>query len=115
MASRPAETKPLPLSDTLQDLAVLRASDTDLSVFSSSSADQEMKTVTTANGLDPSPGYLDERSRLVAQSFDYVHEARAAIRILQRGEVDIQGARIDQVRSGLEDVLGGLDAGQGKA
>ncbi|KAH8119172.1 hypothetical protein DFH11DRAFT_1540028 [Phellopilus nigrolimitatus] len=116
-SSRSADTKPLPLSDTLQDLAVLRASGIEFSAFlpSSSTHDQDMKTKAVASStiLESSSDHLDEQDsdRLVTRSFDYVREARAAIRLLHHGHVDSQGARIDSVRSGLEDILRGLDQG----
>ena len=46
--------------------------------------------------------------RAVERSFEFVKEARAAIRILNRGDVDEQGARIDEAREGLEEIANGL-------
>ncbi|KAL5507020.1 hypothetical protein ACEPAH_6476 [Sanghuangporus vaninii] len=117
-----ADAKPLPLSDTLHDLAVLRASDIDLAAFLPAPApsDQTQTTSSTPPETNPDPeanqqipaGDADsselERDRLVARSFEYVREGRAAIRLLHRGDVDKQSARIDKVRSELEEILSGL-------
>ncbi|KAL5484931.1 hypothetical protein ACEPAI_7573 [Sanghuangporus weigelae] len=120
-----ADAKPLPLSDTLHDLAVLRASDIDLAAFLPVPApsDQAQTTSTQSPAPRTKPEAVDsnrqtsagdsdssesERDRLVARSFEYVREGRAAIRLLHRGDVDSQGARVDKVRSELEEILRGL-------
>lgn len=87
----PKESTPLPLSNTLGDLAILRASDVDLSAVLSGGQEAH-----------------SERSDVVAQSYEFVSEARAALRILYRGDVDKEGERVDGVRNGLEEVLRGL-------
>lgn len=110
MAPKAADSKPLPLSDTLHDLAVLRASDIDLAAFLPSSSGDEMDKKGAVISTTPSniaAGDTD-RDQLVAKSFEYVREARAAIRLIHRGDVDNQGARVDTVRGGLEDILSGL-------
>jgi len=100
------QKKPLPLSDTLRDLAVLRASDIDLSAFL-------LPEVTgDSNIKGPQSSGQDEKLRSVELSYDFVKEARAAIRILNRGDVDEQGTRIDDVRGGLEEILNGLSTKQ---
>ncbi|KAL5528173.1 hypothetical protein ACEPAF_7309 [Sanghuangporus sanghuang] len=117
-----ADAKPLPLGDTLHDLAVLRASDIDLAAFLPAPAPSDQtQTASTPPKTNPDPeanqqisaGDSDEsseleRDRLVARSFEYVREGRAAIRLLHRGDVDNQGARVDKVRSELEEILSGL-------
>lgn len=109
MPSKPADSKPFPLSDTLHDLAVLRASDIDLAAYLRPNASgQGMKAKPAlSSGLSSEDS---EREQLVAKSFDYVREGRAAIRLLHRGDVDNQGARVDKVRGELEDILSGLEA-----
>ncbi|EMD37805.1 hypothetical protein CERSUDRAFT_114459 [Gelatoporia subvermispora B] len=99
MSSKPT---PLPLGDTLRDLALLRAADLDLSAV-----------------LPPavvSPAAADKRSgedqivqQSVERSYAFANEARAVIRLLNRGDVDKEGARLEEVRAKLEDVLQALD------
>lgn len=102
MPAASQDKSPLPLSDTLRDLAVLRASDIDLASFlppeetSGSSTEQAQS------------GDQGKELRAVERSFEFVKEARAAIRILNRGDVDEQGARIDEAREGLEEIANGL-------
>ena len=102
MPAASQDKSPLPLSDTLRDLAVLRASDIDLASFlppeetSGSSIEQTQS------------GDQGKELRAVERSFEFVKEARAAIRILNRGDVDEQGARIDEAREGLEEIANGL-------
>ncbi|KAL5524041.1 hypothetical protein ACEPAG_8214 [Sanghuangporus baumii] len=120
-----ADAKPLPLSDTLHDLAVLRASDIDLAAFLPTPAPSDQTQTTSTQSPTPrtSPEAMDsnqqisaadsdssesERDRLVARSYEYVREGRAAIRLLHRGDVDNQGARVDKVRNELEEILRGL-------
>ncbi|EIN11951.1 hypothetical protein PUNSTDRAFT_83821 [Punctularia strigosozonata HHB-11173 SS5] len=85
---------PLPITDTLRDLAVLRASDIDLSSL-----------------LPPRPesnGTAVDKS--VLESYQFVKEARAALRILNRGDVEAQGAKVEDLRGKLEDILNGLSS-----
>ncbi|KAH9830724.1 uncharacterized protein C8Q71DRAFT_319795 [Rhodofomes roseus] len=96
---------PLPLGDTLRDLALLRASDCDLSSTLPSSSDPVPPEAPPAAG-----GLSREANESVERSFEFVKETRAAIRLLHRGEVDKQGGRLEDVRSRLEDVEKGLEA-----
>lgn len=103
---RNADTIPLPLSDTLRDLAVLRALDIDLaSVLPSASADASKPQEEKTKLSDVSPSEVDAS---VARSYEFVREAKAALQIINRRDVDKQGSRIDDVRSGIEQVLKGL-------
>ncbi|EJF60474.1 hypothetical protein BD309DRAFT_930419 [Dichomitus squalens] len=93
---------PLPLSSTLHDLALLRASDLDLASLLptapvSSSGGKEH------NVTDPA---VDES---VKRSLEFSREARAALKLLYSDAVDREGARVDEVREKLEDVMKGLD------
>ncbi|KAL6308176.1 hypothetical protein BKA93DRAFT_726249 [Sparassis latifolia] len=90
MAPKP---NPLPLSDTLRDLALLRASDLDLSTVLPPSA------MTTSGSVNDA----------VKRSYEFAQEARMVLRLLNRGKVEKQGSRVEDVRSKLEDVLQGLD------
>lgn len=96
-----ADSRPLPLSDMLQDLAILRASDIDLA------ATLRVPTVSS-----PASSPNDEVEMSLKQSYDYVREARAALRVLHTGRADREGERVDAVRSELEEVVAGL-AGNG--
>jgi hypothetical protein len=96
-----SKLKALPLSETLRDLALLRASDLDLSSLLPATPPQ------AAMASDNSENASVNSS--VAQSYEFAVEARKAIRILNRGDVDSQGGRVESIRSQLEDVLKGLE------
>ncbi|KAG2746398.1 hypothetical protein P692DRAFT_20835979 [Suillus brevipes Sb2] len=88
---------PLPLHDTLRDLALLRASSVDLSGLiaddaTSSQAPREVEVV--------------EESTI--QSYAFVKEARNALRMHDSGEAQKQAARIEKLQVELVDVLGSL-------
>ena len=95
-----SKTNPLPLNDTLRDLALLRACDVDFTNLlpTDESATREKSTIDDS----------------VDRSYEFVREARAALKVLNRGEVDQQGARVENIRGSLEDVMQGLSAGLGK-
>lgn len=98
MSSKSKE-KPLALSSTLQDLALLRVSDVDLSSL--------LPNSTTANTKLTSD--LTEVDESVQQSYEFAREARSALKIHNSGVVDSQGGRLESVRTSLEDALKGLD------
>jgi len=79
---------PLPLADLLRDLALIRVSDTDLSKVLDESSEQDESV---------------ERSRI------FVREARAALKVQNRGDVGRVGDTLNRVREGFE-VLKELDA-----
>ena len=108
MPTKPsADSKPLPLEATLHDLAILRASDIDLSKCIPEASGSK---VPASNGAGQLGGDMtNERDRLLAQSYEYVKEGRAAIRLLHRGSVDAQGSLADTIRGTLEDLLAGLE------
>ncbi|OSC97075.1 hypothetical protein PYCCODRAFT_1198071 [Trametes coccinea BRFM310] len=103
-------THPLPLSSTLHDLALLRASDLDLAALlppgpPSSSAN--------ASSTAPTPGtetHADDAAveQSVQKSLAFSREARAALKLLHTEAVDKEGARVDSLREKLEDVVEGL-------
>lgn len=96
------DTKPLPLSDTLHDLAILRASGVDLAGVLGTTADD-------AASADPLTAEEQaKKQETVAKSYEFVREARAALKILNRGEVEKEGGRVDDVRNGLDEILNGL-------
>jgi len=98
------KTNPLPFSDTLRDLALLRASDVDFASILSS-LDAESNSSATSSTTTEVAGDVQTS---VQRSYEFVHEARAALKILNRNDVDRQGIRVDDVRGKLEDVLEGL-------
>ncbi len=96
---------PLALSDTLRDLAILRASDIDLAGLLASIpgvAPSASQTIGRPQSDDT------ERGALINKSYTFVSEAKAAMKIMNSGMVDNQGARIEEVRAGLEEVVKGL-------
>lgn len=110
MPSKPsADSKPLPLQATLHDLAILRAADVDLSNCIQSASGSNVPRNAPATSGHQAGGVKDEGNTLLAQSYEYVKEGRAVIRLLHRGDVDVQGGRADAIRGTLEDVLVGLD------
>lgn len=94
-----SKANPLPLSDTLRDLALLRSCDIDLSTL--------LPSVSSTSAPDAS-----EADALVARSYEFVREARAALRIMNREQVDEQGGRVEDIRNALEDVVRGLSPNQ---
>jgi len=99
----PSNKNPNPLasSDTLRDLAILRASDIDLASIPGV-APSASQTIGRPQSDDT------ERGVLINKSYTFVSEAKAAMKIMNSGMVDNQGARIEEVRAGLEEVVKGL-------
>ena len=89
-----SKASPLSLNDTLRDLALLRACDIDLS------------TILSHDSVSPEKSEADKS---VDRSYEFAHEARAALKLLNREEVEKQGGRVENIRSTLEDVTQGLD------
>ena len=88
MSTKPkSATKPLPLPDLLQDLAILRLSGVQL--FKS----------TNDQAVADSPTPVDE---IVSASAEFVRVSRAAIRLHDSGQVESQGAKIEEIRSKYE-------------
>ena len=96
---------PLPLSSTLHDLALLRASDLDLASLLPATAASD-SAGPEQNAEDP----IVEQS--VKRSLEFSREARATLKLLHSDAVEREGARVDQVREKLEDVMKGLDASE---
>ncbi|KXN93406.1 hypothetical protein AN958_00332, partial [Leucoagaricus sp. SymC.cos] len=96
--SKAKDQKALPLSNTLRDLALLRASDLDLTT---------LVPVPSANSTQQS----EENKAIEASlenSYDYVRLARAVMKINDREDVDVQGHRIEGVREKLSNIEDGL-------
>jgi hypothetical protein len=101
------DTKSLPLSDTLRDLALLRVSDIDLSPLLSTTSSVEQGQSLSSSELDG-----DDRAAVnasVERSYEFVKAARSAVRMHHRGDVEKIGKTIDDVRSKIDDVLKGLE------
>ena len=79
----------LPLSVTLRDLALLRASDIDLSTV-----------------LEPSQDHSYEDS--LERSLEFMKQARAAMKLVNNDNIEGLGARIDEIRTQCEDILSNL-------
>ena len=96
--------RPLPLSLTLHDLALLRASDIDFaSLLPPPTPDQ------SSAGKD-SEGSGDAAIQdSVQRSMEFSREARAALKLLHTDAAEREGARVDQIREKLEDAMKGLD------
>lgn len=95
-----SKTQPLALSDILRDLALLRVSDIDLD----SLLPLDSTTSDTSIGTDK-----DNIDLSVRNSYEFASEARKAIKLLNRGDVDTQGGKVEDLRSQLEDMLKGLE------
>jgi hypothetical protein len=85
---------PLPLHDTLRDLALLRASSIDLSDL--------IADDTTSS---QAPREVEEST---IQSYAFVREARTALRMHDSGETQKQASRIEMLQVELVNVLGSL-------
>lgn len=88
---------PLPLGDVLRDLAVLRASDVDLSDGTTFPDSVSADSADEANGTQKS----------VQQSYQFVKEAREALKVQQRGDLDKQGDNLGILRNKLGELRDG--------
>ncbi|KAH9938911.1 hypothetical protein B0H21DRAFT_825317 [Amylocystis lapponica] len=101
--SKPSKPNPLPLSDTLRDLALLRSADCDLASILPSN------TPSSLEAADASERKADAVEESVERSYVFAREARGVSRLLDREEVEKQGGRLEVARERLEDVLQGLE------
>lgn len=94
-----SKAKPLSLADTLHDLALLRASDVDLSnLLPSDPIHDEPRTEDNKKVIESA----------LEDSYTFSTQARNAIKILNRGDLETQGEKIGDIRGRLEDVLSAL-------
>ena len=110
--ARRKDAPPLALEDTLRDLAILRASRIDLTAVLASSAHtvaplSRPTTLAAGNTTEEAA----ETDASVLRSYEFAHAARAAIKIRNRGDVEAQVERVNDVRDKLEDVAAGLRDG----
>ena len=82
--------KVLPIADILRDLAVLRASDT------------EIPEALLKSNVSPCGTSIVAKS--VANSYEYTRASRIAIKLHDSGKVDSEGGKIDRLRSKLEEL-----------
>ncbi|KAJ7497119.1 hypothetical protein FB451DRAFT_217249 [Mycena latifolia] len=87
--------KPLSLSATLRDLALLRASGLDVASLVPSLATQAPLTPNAADST-------------VERSYEFVQQARTAIKIYNRGDVENVGSAVETVRTKVEELSKGL-------
>ncbi|KAG2153887.1 hypothetical protein DEU56DRAFT_427214 [Suillus clintonianus] len=92
-----SKSTPLPLHDTLRDLALLRASSVDLSGLISEDA-----------APSQAPREVEGVEESTIQSYAFVREARTALRMHNSGEAQKQATRIETVQEELVDVLRSL-------
>ncbi|KAI0046468.1 hypothetical protein FA95DRAFT_1372663 [Auriscalpium vulgare] len=95
MMSSKSKPNPLPLEDTLRDLAFIRAAEVDFGAV--------LPTVVGTT-------QTSDVDRLVDRSLEFVREAREAIKVHNKEDVGRQGDRVDQVRERLEEVVEGLES-----
>ncbi|KAJ7209549.1 hypothetical protein GGX14DRAFT_364247 [Mycena pura] len=93
--SNSKDAKPLSLSATLRDLALLRVSGLDIGSLVPPLATQ-------------TPLSTDTPDSTVEQSYEFVQQARAAIRIYNRGEVENAGSGVENLRTKVEELSSGL-------
>jgi hypothetical protein len=96
--------KNLTFAEVLRDLALIRASDLDLTSLLPPS---EISNQSNSQSQHPE---VDEIESSFTQSQEFITAARAALRTMNRGDADVQGDKIEKLRSQLEAVQAGLDA-----
>lgn len=97
MSTNSKTTKPFALGETLRDLALLRASDVDLSSM-----------LPQPPVPEPTKGPSDVDNS-VLRSHEFASDARAALKIHNTGAVETQGERVETARTQLEEVLKGVE------
>ncbi|KAG6333361.1 hypothetical protein ID866_5726 [Astraeus odoratus] len=88
------KSKPLALPDTLRDLALIRASDIDLSAI-----------VPNKDSTAPDDPEVFQSTQ---SSHEFVAETRAALRAYNSGELQKKNSELRKVQAELEEVLRGL-------
>ncbi|RDB25446.1 hypothetical protein Hypma_008066 [Hypsizygus marmoreus] len=99
--SKSKASKPLALESILRDLALLRASELNVSTLLPSAPTNEN-----------SDNHADERGidSSVEESYSFAQEARAALKIFNRNDVAVQGGRVEEARSKLDELILGLES-----
>ena len=114
MSTSKAKTKaatnpPLSLEDTLHDMAVIRSSDIDLAAILASTAIPAPSPISPTGTVAWTTTTAPDVDASVARSHEFAQAARAAIKIKNRGDVEAQGERVNEVRGQLEEVVEGLE------
>lgn len=104
--AKAATNPPLSLEDTLHDMAMMRSSDIDLAAILASA----MTAPSPVSPTTAAPAAADVDAS-VARSHEFAQAARAAIKVKNRGDVEAQGERVNEVRGQLEEVVEGLVGG----
>jgi hypothetical protein len=104
--AKAATNPPLNLEDTLHDMAMMRSSDIDLAAILASA----MTAPSPVSPTTAAPAAADVDAS-VARSHEFAQAARAAIKVKNRGDVEAQGERVNEVRGQLEEVVEGLVGG----
>jgi hypothetical protein len=99
---------PLSLEDTLHDMAVIRSTDIDLAAILASAIPAPSPVSPTGTATWTAAPATAEVDASVARSHEFAQAARAAIKIKNRGDVEAQGERVNEVRGQLEEVVEGL-------
>lgn len=102
------DQKPFVLPDTLQDLALLRASDLDLGTLVPTNPIATKAGGTLQTQVQKEDDELQAVEESLKNSYEYVRSARNVVRIKDRGDVDVQGQRIERAREELANVEEGL-------
>ena len=105
-AAKAATNPPLSLEDTLHDLAVIRSSDIDLAAVLASAMPPPSPVLPTSTAAP-----VADVNASLARSHEFAQAARAVIKIKNRGDVEAQGERVNDVRGQLEEVVEGLVGG----
>ena len=91
--------KPLPLSDILRDLALLRASALDIpEIFKAAQQGSESFDVISPTSSSP------ESTPSVGASYNYVATVRAAIKLSDLGKLGAEGKKIEDARNKYEEL-----------
>jgi hypothetical protein len=98
MTSKAKYSKPFPLEESLRDLALLRASEIDVSSLLPPAKSPDMGIPASQSAVEVS----------LKDSFELVREARLALKIHNRNEVESQGGRVEEVRTKLDELLSGI-------
>ena len=88
--------KPLPLSDILRDLALLRASAHDIPEIFKAAQQGSNVISPTLNSPESTPS--------VAASYNYVATVRAAIKLNDSGKLGAEGKKIENARNKYEEL-----------
>lgn len=96
------QTTPFAAGGILEDLALLRASDVDVSSILQDVSETDPRSSTVESPVN------SDASKSVADSYKFAAAARAAIRLHDRGDIDVAGGKVDKLVESLDDVLDGL-------